>query len=830
MAHLAALWFLLLSLATYWPMSCGPVPGAGGLDGGTAADSGEQVAAPKTAPASALAEAERARLLEEAVRSIPSGDKDAARTLSPYFFVLSDDPEVDRLPLASTRAEVRIAGVIADVRVTQVYKNSGRRALEAVYVFPASTRAAVYQMRMRIGTRVVEARIAQRKKAREAYEQARREGRTASLLEEQRPNVFQMNVANIQPGDEVRVELCYTELLVPEDGVYEFVYPTVVGPRYSNRPEEGAPEAERFSQNPTLTEGADAPYGFTLSAHVRSGVPVERVESPSHEIEVEREGERVAHVALKDGQNGGDRDFVLRYSLAGQKIQSGLLLYPGAEESFFLLMVEPPKRIVPEQLVAREYIFILDVSGSMYGFPLDITKKLMRRLLSELRPQDRFNILTFSGGSKVLAPESLAATPENLARTASFIDKLEGGGGTEIVPALRAALALPRAAGTSRVVIVATDGYVTVEKECFALVREHLGEANLFAFGIGRSVNRYLIEGLARAGMGEPFVVLSQSEADPAGQKLMDMVSRPLMQGVRVRFEGFSAYDVEPPAIPDLFANKPLIVFGKYRGQAPSYGRLSGVPGTRLGTGLEEDKNIMNQGVIYIEGHVPGSTLAEKVELASADKSAENSALRALWARHRVATLSDQNALDEADARVKEITGLGLKYSILTSYTSFVAIDSEVRGDGRPVTVRQPLPMPSGVSNLAVGGSLGKSGLGTCGSCGGRGLLSIAPNSVVHGTLDPGRIRKAVQQKQVRIQQCYRKALERNPTLAGKIVVRLTVGADGKVKAAVITENTLSDAGVEKCLIELVRGLVFPANPGGGEVVVSYPFIFQPAG
>lgn len=204
--------------------------------------------------------------------------------------------------------------------------------------------------------------------------------------------------------------------------------------------------------------------------------------------------------------------------------------------------------------------------------------------------------------------------------------------------------------------------------------------------------------------------------------------------------------------------------------------------------------------------------------------------MRALWARHRVATLSDQNTLGETESGVKAITSLGLKYSILTPYTSFVAVDHQIRGDGQPVTVRQPLPMPSGVSNLAVGGSLGMGGLGTCDSCGGGRLYGVAANAVVRGSLDASRIQKIIQGQQFRVQLCYRKALDKKPGRAGKVVVRLTVGADGKVKAAVITENTLSDAGVEKCLIELVRGLVFPVIPGGGEVVVSYPFIFQSAG
>ncbi len=160
----------------------------------------------------------------------------ADKTLSPYFFVKSDDPAVDQLPLQSTSAIVNISGVIADVEVTQGYKNEGERPLEAIYIFPASTRAAIYGMKMIIGERTINAIVRTRDKARHEYELAKQQGKSASLLEQQRPNVFQINVANIMPGDVVRVELSYTELLVPADRVYEFVYPTVVGPRYSNQP------------------------------------------------------------------------------------------------------------------------------------------------------------------------------------------------------------------------------------------------------------------------------------------------------------------------------------------------------------------------------------------------------------------------------------------------------------------------------------------------------------------------------------------------------------------------------------------------------------------
>ena len=259
--------------------------------------------------------------------------------------------------------------MIADVQVTQIYKNEGKRPLEAIYVFPASTRAAVYGMKMTIGERVIHARISKREDARREYEQAREQGKSASLLEQQRPNVFQMNVANIMPGDEIRVELTYTELLVPTDRVYEFVYPTVVGPRYSNPSSETTSTSQRWVQNPYLHQGEAPHNSFDITVGLATGLPMKELECASHKVTTTFDGPALATVKLdKSEKHGGNRDYILRYRLDGDRIQSGLLLYRGERENFFLLMMQPPKRVTQGQIPGREYIFIVDVSGSMHGF------------------------------------------------------------------------------------------------------------------------------------------------------------------------------------------------------------------------------------------------------------------------------------------------------------------------------------------------------------------------------------------------------------------------------------------------------------------------------
>ncbi|MGC9967133.1 MAG: VIT domain-containing protein [Syntrophobacteraceae bacterium] len=606
-----------------------------------------------------------------------SGDK----SLSPYFFVKSDDSTVDQLPLKSTSAVVNISGPIADVTVVQVYRNEGKKPIEAIYVFPASTRASVHGMKMTIGERTITAEVQKREEARQAYEQAKQEGRSASLLEQERPNVFLMNVANILPGDEIKTELRYTELVVPTDKTYEFVYPTVVGPRYSNRPAATAPATEKWSQNPYLHQGESAPYTFEIKARLSAGVPIQEMSCPSHKATIAYQDKSTANLELDPSEHsGGNRDFILRYRLAGDRIESGLLLYEGKDENFFLLTAQPPERVTPDAVPPREYIFIVDVSGSMYGFPLEISKKLANELLNGLRPTDMFNVMTFSGASDLFSERSVPASPDNIRRAVALISQQQGGGGTELLPAMQRALTLPRTESIARTIVIATDGYVTVEPEVFDLIRKHIGNANIFTFGIGTSVNRHLIEGMARVGAGEPFVVTKAEEAPGMAEKFRKYIESPVLTQIKLNFGSFEAYEVEPSGMPDIFAERPAVVFGKWKGKP--------------------------EGTITISGLSGNKKWEKRIDVAGTKPLADNSALRYLWGRSRVTQLSDYNLLEATDERVREITALGIRYNLLTAYTSFVAIDTQVRRQGEDaVTVKQPLPLPQGVSDNALPGS-----------------------------------------------------------------------------------------------------------------------------
>jgi Ca-activated chloride channel homolog len=601
------------------------------------------------------------------------------KTLAPFFVIEHGDPKVDQLPLQSTRVDVSITDVVAEVTVTQVYENRGQRPINTKYVFPASNRAAVHGLTMAIRDQVIEAKIQERQQAQKTFEKAKAAGKTATLLEEQRPNVFTMSLANVMPGDRIEVTLKYNELIVPTEGRYDFVFPTVVGPRYSNLSEASAPETSQFVATPYLKAGSTVPSTLSISGTIAAGIPLASVKSGTHAVTSQADNPNLTHFALEAKEaRGGNRDFVLSYRLAGDAIQSGLTLFDAGAEKFFLLQVQPPERVADADLPPREYVFIVDVSGSMIGFPLDTTKKLLSDLVGSLRPTDTFNVLLFAGGSRVLSPRSLPATKENVARAIAAIKEENGGGGTELLPALNRALALESSAGRSRSFVLVTDGYVEADKAAMDFVRQHLGDANAFAFGIGSGVNRYLIEGIAKAGYGEPFVVSSEAEAPDAARRFREYVRSPVLTDVRVAYEGMDVYDVEPRAIPDVLASRPVVVLGKYRG-AP-------------------------RGTITLAGVGGKAPYTQRFDVARSAPRPEHRALEYLWARSRIASVSDFGFGELSPAAKTEVLSLGLRYSLLTQLTSFVAVSHTVRNlNGKATDVNQPVPLPQGVSNTAVG-------------------------------------------------------------------------------------------------------------------------------
>ncbi|MBC8756846.1 VWA domain-containing protein [Kordia sp. YSTF-M3] len=596
----------------------------------------------------------------------------AQKTESPYLEVLTPNAVI---PLKSTNVDVKISGNIAHIHIAQTYQNKGNIPIEAKYIFPLSTQAAVHKMQMTIGDRTINAKIYEKQEAQRVYDKALKAGKRAAKLDQHRPNVFQMNVGNIMQNDEVTIDIYYTELLVPTAGTYEFVFPTVVGPRFTGENTSG----EKTFNQPYTKKGVADTFDFDLNVQINSGIPIADVSSNTHKIKVQYPNTRIAEISLREeNKNPSNRDFILKYNMRGNEIQAGLLLYEDKGEQFFAYMMEPPKASANLKTTAKEYLFIVDVSGSMNGYPMEVSKKLLRNLLVNLPETDHYNILLFAGGSIVLSDKPLACTKENIQKGINFLTNERGGGGTQLIKALKRAYQLPRMdAKSARSMVVITDGYVSVERQAFELIEKNLGQANVFTFGIGSSVNRYLLEGMAKVSNSESFIATEMSEANAVAEKFRNYIKSPLLTQIRIKAEGFDVYDVTPSSIPDVFASRPILIFGKYRGEAT--------------------------GTLTITGQSGNGVFQKEFKVADGMLSKDNEALRYLWARKKIERLDDYKRRFNDNTK-QQVIELGLKYNLVTQYTSFVAVDNEVvNNSGNRKVVKQPLPMPKNVNNSAVG-------------------------------------------------------------------------------------------------------------------------------
>ena len=571
-------------------------------------------------------------------------------TECPFFNVESQDSEGIAFALISTDVNATVSGVISRVTLEQTYVNAGDSIIDATYVFPMSSKAAVYGMEMNLDGRSIIAEIRRKDEAQTIFDTANEDGLTATLLEQNRPNVFTMKLANINPGDTLKVKMNYVELLVPREGIYQFVFPNVVGPRFTT-------EGEPWVTQATVDSLPLSQTALNIDLLINAGMPLD-AESTSHDVDFAYQGLSAA-TSLRTNPGA---DFIVDYTLDNDDIHTGMLLYEGEEENFFLSMIQPPRPDVPYDRPDREYIFIMDVSGSMRGLPIEISKQMISDLLQDMEMNDRFNIIQFAGGSAIFAPQSVEASQENIDAALEMIDNVSAGGGTHLLPAMQKALALEGTEGYSRTFVILTDGFVTVEKQSYDLIRNNLGEANFFSFGIGGNVNRFIIEGIAYVGEGEDFVVTDLADTDDTADRFKTYLENPFLTNIEVDFEGIEVYDVEPLTTPDVFAESPIIIYGKY--DKPANGTLT------------------------LSGDYARGQFSTRLNFQDFTQGMEdNEALRYLWARKRIRLMSDYGiASNETDtiSIEEEITQLGLKYSLVTEYTSFVAVDSSAILDTNP--------------------------------------------------------------------------------------------------------------------------------------------------
>ncbi len=610
-------------------------------------------------------------------------------------------------PLKQTDVKAEISGFLARVNVTQEFWNPSKEKIEAVYVFPLPQNAAVDDMTLQVGERSVKGLIKRREEARNIYEAARRGGQVAALLDQERPNIFTQSVANILPGERVLVTISYVELLKYEAGAYEFVFPMVVGPRYIpgsvatgskgggwSPDTDRVPDASRITP-PVAPKGTRAGHDISLQVALDAGVPIQEFRSTSHAIDYDRTSPHSARVRLRSERVIPNKDFILRYDVSSGRIEDAVLVHKASAAKprdlrsggFFTLILQPPERIPESEITPKEIVFVLDTSGSMYGFPIEKAKEAMKLALEGMHSEDTFNLITFAGDTHILFPEPVPATAENLKLAQQFLAGRSGSGGTEMMKAIRAALDPSDSQEHLRVVCFMTDGYVGNDMEIIAEVQKH-PKARVFSFGIGSSVNRFLLDKMAEAGRGEVEYVGLNDDGSAAARRFHERVRTPLLTDLEIEWNGIPIADVYPQRLPDLFDAKPVILTGRY-----------GVP---------------SRGTIRLRGKRAGEAFTRDIRLNLPEAQPEHDVLATLWARRRIDHLmaQDWNGAQQGNMKKSledQVTDLGLQFRLMTQFTSFVAVEEMVVTEGgEPRTIQVPVEMPEGVSHEGVFGTSGE--------------------------------------------------------------------------------------------------------------------------
>ena len=584
-------------------------------------------------------------------------------------------------PLEHTDVHATVAGFVARVEVTQTFRSTFAEPVEAVYTFPLSDRGAVDAMTMRIGDRTIEGQIRRREDARREYEQAKAAGKTASLLDEERPNVFTQRVANLMPGATVEIRIAYVEPLEFEAGTFSLVVPTVVGPRFSP---PGTRDADAVTP-PVTAQGTRAGHDLSITVDVDAAVPIRDVASALHAVDVARPAPERARVTLRDQREIPNRDFVLRWTVSGDALQSGYLTHrPAAGDGYVSLVLLPPKRVGANEAAPKEMVFVIDRSGSQMGAPLDKAKETMRYALDHMNPNDTFQVVDFGSTSNVLFAKPELATPEMKRRARQYIDALEANGGTMMADAIERVCAMPADANRLRIVTFMTDGYVGNDLEVLGLVKKLRARSRWFPFGTGNGVNRFLIDGMARLGGGEAEYVLLTSSGDEAGKRFHDRIASPVLTDVKVEWQGLDVVDVLPHEHADVWAERPLVIHARYRS-----------------AGL---------GQVVLTGFHRGRPYRQVLPVTLPEREQENGAIASIWARAKVEALTTQDLSAMQTGTFpkpleEQIVQVALAHRLLTPFTSFVAVEERVVNEGGTSrTVRVPVEMPDGVRYEGVFG------------------------------------------------------------------------------------------------------------------------------
>jgi Ca-activated chloride channel family protein len=602
----------------------------------------------------------------------------------------------ESVPLVHTDAALDVRGLVAAATVTQQYVNSSSAPIEAVYVFPLPHDAAVYDMEIRIGNRVIRSVIHEREEAKRVYQAAKSEGKRAALLEEERPNIFTASVANIMPDDHIEVRLRYVQPLRWEAGRVRLVFPMVVGPRYIPGTQavdhagtgwafdtDAVPDASRITpivRNPESRSGHD----ISVTVDLDPGFEAASINCVSHQVNVNRLANGRQRVTLATGTTLPNKDFVLEVQQAeSTQPTARLFLSPGSDsaETHFLLAAFPPT-VQPTQRMPVEMLYMIDVSGSMAGTSIEQAREALLQALDRLRPSDRFGILQFCNDYREFATAPLAATPENLEVARNYVRRLQAGGGTEMLPALLHLMRKPEIPGYLRHIVLLTDGDLGNEEQIFAALRHDLGGARLYTVAIGSAPNLFLATKMAQFGRGTFTHIADINEIRAQMTQLFESIESPVLTDVKLSFDGVEVAEVYPERLPDLFQRQPLLIFGRISKGHAGKVRLT----ARAGNDLYE------------------TTIA-----FDASRATFHPGITTLWARQRVEELidrwreSDENGQAEIRATV---IAHAIRYRLVTRFTSLVAVEEVVvNPGGLSSTAAVPTELPAGMQMDKVFGA-----------------------------------------------------------------------------------------------------------------------------
>jgi Ca-activated chloride channel homolog len=629
---------------------------------------------------------------------VQTPDSDVA--LSPIVF-----------PLQHTDVQARVSGNVARVSVTQQFTNPFTTTLEAVYVFPLPDEAAVDSITIRMGDRTIKGTIKKRQDAQQIYDRAKQQGQTAGLLEQERDNIFTQSLANILPGECIEVTIGYTQSLKFSGGDYEFVFPMVVGPRYvpgmpigpvanpwasygsgthgsamasmtGNQDTNLVPDASRLN-GPILPLGTRSSHDISVTVDIESASSLQSIQSPSHRIQLTQIG-AIMRVGLAGGDTIPNKDLILRYQVAGAATQTTVLSQADERGGHFALYLTPALQYRPEDVVAKDVVFLIDTSGSQQGAPLQQCQALMRRMVEGLNPNDTFSILDFADTTQRLSATPLANTRQNRAHALNYINQLTANGGTQMLQGIQAMLNFPVTdPGRLRTIVLLTDGYIGNENQILALVQQQLQSGNrLHSFGAGSSVNRFLLNRIAEIGRGLSYIIRQDEPVAPVVDRFFRQINNPVLTNIQVQWEGAGEAPIlHPNVLSDLFAEQPLVLFGhKPDGQA---------------------------GTLHVYGvGALGDRYHQALPVNFAPQG--NPAIAQLWGRSHLKSLTNQMLAGDTKAGVEAVTQTALTYQLLSQYTAFVAVSDEVRGEipGRSISVQVPVEMPEGVDYQGVFGEV----------------------------------------------------------------------------------------------------------------------------